>query len=97
MVLVGSARPEAVETGNQLSSDHFERAVDYFELVLQEIETFPDFRIAGLDSDFGDPYFIESDQRKAIFFMSLMLITAGSSIRDRLLRVKGILAGKCVL
>jgi len=42
-------------TGNQLSSDHFERAVYYFELGLQEIETFPDSRIAGLDSDWGDP------------------------------------------
>jgi hypothetical protein len=46
---------EAGGTGNQLSSDHFERAVDYFELGLQEIKTFPDFRIAGLDSDLGDP------------------------------------------
>jgi len=47
-------RRGAVGTGNQLSSDHFERAVDYFELGLQEIEKFPEVRIAGLDSDFGD-------------------------------------------
>jgi hypothetical protein len=38
-------------------------------------------------------WFIASDQRKAISLMSLMLITTGWSIRDRLLCVKGILAG----
>jgi hypothetical protein len=45
----------AVGTGNQLSSDHFERAVDYFGPGFQEIETFPDFRISGLDEDLSDP------------------------------------------
>jgi hypothetical protein len=39
----------AVGTGNQLSSDHFERAVDYCELGLQETETFPDLRNIVID------------------------------------------------
>ncbi|PKN51423.1 MAG: hypothetical protein CVU55_12390 [Deltaproteobacteria bacterium HGW-Deltaproteobacteria-13] len=45
----------AAGTGNQISSDHFERADDYFGPALQETETFPDFRISGLDADLSDP------------------------------------------
>jgi hypothetical protein len=41
-------------TGNQLSSDHFERADDYFGPGLQETKTFPDFRISGPDADLSD-------------------------------------------
>jgi hypothetical protein len=39
----------AVGTGNQLSSDHFERAVDYLEPGLQKIETIPDLRNIVID------------------------------------------------
>jgi len=78
--------------------------INYLPIILNEplMMSSPDSRISKLFLTFVTPdrrqtglipWFIASDQKKTIPFMSLMLITTVWSIRDRVLRVKGILAG----
>jgi len=80
-----------------------EQVINYLPIILNEpfIILSPDFRKSKLFLILASPvliqtwaisWFITSDQRKAIFFMSLTLITIALSIRDRLLCVKEILA-----
>jgi len=45
---------KAGETGNQLSSDHFERAADDLKLERQKIKIFSDLCNACPDADLGD-------------------------------------------
>jgi hypothetical protein len=81
-----------VGTGNQLSSDHFERAVNDVDPDFRKSKLFLITALPAWKQTRAIPWFMASDQRKTIFFIPLILITTRWSIRDGLLRVKRILA-----